>query len=180
MYVLQHEGKSGRDARLLAPRGLARGDFDALAAELGVSPRSAHKVDHLAARCATQRETVVTHWNGEETSNVAEPGDYVVSSLGADRTPLQDRDGNLNTYVIKAKRFPDLYERETGTIEQGEVYRAKGEVEAIHLPGGFDILAPWGERQVAPDGYLLRNGSEVYGNNRETFESTYAWGPRPR
>jgi hypothetical protein len=46
-------------------------------------------------------------------------------------------------------------------------------VDAIRLPGGFDIAAPWGERQQAPSGYLILSGGEVYGNNAETFAATY-------
>ena len=53
------------------------------------------------------------------------------------------------------------------------MYRAKGVVSAIALPGGFDIVAPWGERETAPAGYLLLNGTEVYGCNQETFVATY-------
>jgi hypothetical protein len=30
-----------------------------------------------------------------------------------------------------------------------------------------------GEAQVAASGYLLRNGSEMYGNNKDTFDKTY-------
>ena len=56
---------------------------------------------------------------------------------------------------------------------QGAIYRAKGVVSTIPLPGGFDIAAPWGERQTATSGYLLCNGSEVYGNSRTAFEATY-------
>jgi hypothetical protein len=46
-------------------------------------------------------------------------------------------------------------------------------VDALHLSGGFDIVAPWGERQTAPDGYLILSGRQVYGNNAETFAATY-------
>jgi hypothetical protein len=46
-------------------------------------------------------------------------------------------------------------------------------VDAIRLPGGFDIAAPWGERQRVPSGYLILNGSEVYGSNAEAFRATY-------
>ena len=39
--------------------------------------------------------------------------------------------------------------------------------------GGFDIAAPWGERQTTAVGYLLCNGPEVYGSSRNAFEGTY-------
>jgi hypothetical protein len=61
-----------------------------------------------------------------------------------------------------------------GQTEFGPIYLPKGVVEAIHLSGGFEILAPWGQKQQSPDGYLLLNGTEVYGNDKNTFEATYA------
>ena len=53
------------------------------------------------------------------------------------------------------------------------VYRPKGVVEAIRFEGGFDIMAPWGEKQRASDGWLLLNGRDVYGNHQDTFTATY-------
>ena len=41
------------------------------------------------------------------------------------------------------------------------------------LPGGFDILAPWGERQTGAAGYLLLNGTEVSGSSWDAFAETY-------
>ena len=55
----------------------------------------------------------------------------------------------------------------------GPVYSAKGIVSALPLPGGFDIMAPWGERQTGSGGYLLMNGEEVYGAGTDAFEKTY-------
>jgi hypothetical protein len=46
------------------------------------------------------------------------------------------------------------------------------------MPAGFDIMAPWGERQVGEQGYLILNGGEVYGNNTDTFEATYELVPQ--
>ena len=46
-------------------------------------------------------------------------------------------------------------------------------VEALLFKGGFDILAPWNERQVGPSGYLLKNGDDVYGIEKSTFGKTY-------
>ncbi len=43
-------------------------------------------------------------------------------------------------------------------------------MSALPLPGGFDILAPWGERQTGASGYLLLNGDEVYGSSHEAFD----------
>ncbi len=160
-------------ARLVSDEGLQPSDFRAIAAQLGQSPARARKTGYVAARQARQRETVATRWNGKETTNTAEPGDWIVTNLSPKQEPLRDRGGSLNTYVIVAGKLLELYEPTEGRNEHGAIYRAKGAVEALHLPGGFDIIAPWGERQQAPDGYLLLNGEEVYGNNVETFTGTY-------
>jgi hypothetical protein len=158
--------------RLSAPQGVTPTDFDRIAAEV-TPPVRARKTGFVAARTATAREAVETRWNGAETKNVAEPGDIVATNLDPDGVALRDAAGNLNTYVIRAARFPELYEPTGRATEHGPMHRARTVVEAIHLPGGFEILAPWGEIQRADDGYLLRSGTEVYGNARGTFEATY-------
>jgi hypothetical protein len=116
---------------------------------------------------------VETRWNGKETTNTAKPGDYIVTNLTPQRQPLHDAAGELNIYVISAARFPELYEATGETSKLGPVYSAKGVVSALPLPGGFDIMAPWGERQTGADGYLLMNGEEVYGAGTDAFEKTY-------
>ena len=85
----------------------------------------------------------------------------------------------MNVYVIAADKFPALYERTSEKGAHGAISRAKGMVSALPLPGGFDILAPWGERQRGASGYLLLNGAEVYGASREAFEATYEVLERP-
>jgi len=45
---------------------------------------------------------------------------------------------------------------------------------AVAAPAHAKIdKAPWGERQRARAGYLLLNGTEVYGSNATTFAATY-------
>ena len=101
------------------------------------------------------------------------PADWVVANLAPDAGILRDKGGNANIYAIRAKKFASLYRRAKGQNEFGDIYRATSQVEALYLSGGFEILAPWGEIQQADAGYLLRNGGEVYGNHKETFETTY-------
>jgi hypothetical protein len=86
---------------------------------------------------------------------------------------LRDNKGNENTYVVRSGTFPSLYEPVGGQNEFGQIFKATNTVDAIYLSGGFDILAPWGEKQIAGEGYLLWNGRDVYGNNAETFDATY-------
>lgn len=156
-----------------ADRKLTRADFEQLAAELKIKPMRARKIGFAAAHQAAKTERVDTHWNGQETTNTAQPGDWIVTNLSPQQTPLTDRDGNHNTYVIQASRFAGLYEPTGTKIALGPVYRAIAVVHALRLSGGFDIVAPWGERQQITNGYLILNGEEVYGNQAETFEATY-------
>lgn len=168
---------TGRDAskatRLVSSDQLTASDFLSVAAKLGVAPRRARKVGYVAAYQADLETRVETRWNGKETTAVAKPGDYVVTNLTANREVLRDAEGEVNTYVIKAAKFPNLYDRVEGRNEHGDVYSARGVVDVVFLSGGFDILAPWGEKQRAPSGYIVKNGDDIYGNNKETFEATY-------
>jgi len=164
---------AGGKARLEATAALTPVDYAAIARELGRSPVRARKVGFVAARKAAARKVVETRWNGKETSNTANAGDWIVTNLTPARDVLRDGEGRENTYVVVAGRFTDLYERAEGSNDFGDIHRAKGVVSALELPGGFDIVAPWGERQIGAAGYLLLNGSEVYGASREAFEATY-------
>ena len=178
MFKIVTRGWLRRKHRLVASEKLTAADFQAIASQLGVTPVTARKTGFVTARQVSAREAIETHWNGIESKVVAMPGDWVVTNLARDGRVLRDASGHANTYAIEADKFPTLYEHDTRAGESahtefGAVYKARGQVQAIRLSGGFDIMAPWSERQVGPDGYLLLNGAEVYGNNRETFEATY-------
>ncbi|MEQ1711105.1 MAG: hypothetical protein ABL908_06875 [Hyphomicrobium sp.] len=135
---------------------------------------TARKIGFAAARQATGGEKkVVARWNGKESSDVAKPGDWIVTNMSPQREFLRDRENSLNTYVIRADVFPRLYDRDIGETEHGAIFRSKSVVEAFLLPGSFEIMAPWGEIQRGARGDLIKNGDEVFGNNRETFEATY-------
>lgn len=160
-------------ARLEADTALTPRDFQNIAAELGIRPLRARKIGYVAARAASGNEALETRWNGQKSATAVRTGDFIVTNLTPQRAPLRDNDGNLNVYVIGAQRFADIYESTGESTAHGAVYRSTSIVSAIPLSGGFDIVAPWGERQVITDGCLLCNGSDVYGNCRETFEATY-------
>ena len=174
-----HIDRTGGKARLESDAVLTPADFARIAEELGQAPVRARKVGYVAARKAKAGERVETRWNGKETTNTAKRGDFVVTNLSPQREPLRDDEGQTNVYVIAADKFPALYERTSEKGAHGAIYRAKGMVSALPLPGGFDILAPWGERQRGASGYLLLNGAEVYGASREAFEATYEVLERP-
>ena len=173
MYSIERKGFFRRQQRLVAPGKVSPADFDAIAAELGIKPMRARKIAFVSARAALAVTPVETVWKGEQTRNTAAPGDWIVTNLSTSAVPLRDAGGNANTYVIKPDAFARLYDRADGDTEFGPIYRGKAVVEALLFGGGFDILAPWGERQTATAGYLLKNGAEVYGNERATFEETY-------
>lgn len=172
MYSI--ESNTAGAARLIATERLTAVDFRAIAKDLGVQPSNARKIGFVAARMAAQQQRVETRWNGLESSNVAAPGDWIVTNLTPDRTVMRDDDGHENAYVVKDEAFRRLYVRDhADTPPFGDVYRAVGEVSAIYLAGGFEILAPWNEIQRSDCGYLLLSGEEVYGNQKQTFEATY-------
>lgn len=175
MYSVTRTSPDDSSWRVTSSAPLSPEAFRAIAAEIGAQPVRARKVGRIAARRASSLEHVETHWNGKETEADAAIGDWVVTALAPDGVQLRDASGNANVYVIKADRFPELYEPEPATLTTpcGEVFRPKGIVDAIRLRGGFEIQAPWGATQRAPDGWLLLNGSEVYGNQSETFAAGY-------
>jgi hypothetical protein len=162
-----------RRPRLVADAVLQAADFDLIARALGSAPVRARKIAFIAA-CRTQQSRLVeTRWQGEVTSNQAQPGDWIVTSLDVHRAPLRDAVGNLNCYVIHRDDFERLYERAVGESEWGPVFKARAMVDALFLAGGLDIKAPWGRRQTIETGYLLRNGSDIYGNAARSFRATY-------
>ena len=163
--------RSGKK-RLIARSRLSATDFRVAASKMG-SRLKARKKALIAARKAERREAIETRWNGKETSSTARKGDWIVTALSPRRTALRDQDGALNVYVIRAAAFPGLYARMKGSNKFGKFFKAKGLVKAVYFSGGFDIVAPWGQRQRATTGYLLLNGKEVYGNHVQTFEATY-------
>ncbi len=160
-------------ARLVAPQPLTPADFDAVAAALGEAPQRVRKIGFVAAQLTVERRTIITRWNGKETSAVAEPGDWIATNMNPDRQVLRDADGQLNVYVIPASRFAALYARDDGSTSHGGIYRSLAIVQALYFGDGLDIVAPWGETQRVASGYLLNNGHEVYGNAKQTFEATY-------
>ena len=173
MFRIVRKGPGRDDLRLEADAVLTPADFSRIAEETRTQVVHARKTGFVAARRASKSEAVETRWNGKESHDTARAGDWIVTNLTPQQAALRDREGHVNTYVILAERFASLYEATGGHTEFGAINRAKGTVEAIRLPGGFDIVAPWGERQTSPAGYLLCNGTDVYGNNAETFAVTY-------
>jgi hypothetical protein len=173
MFAIKSTGVRRRKQRIVASTILNKSDFRRIASMLAAKPIQARKIGFIAARKAKRIERVDTLWYRKETHNLARPGDWIVTSLTARKKVLRDGRGNANTYVIKSKRFPKLYEPVEGQNTFGRFFRAKGVVDAIYFSGGFEIIGPWGRKESAGAGYVLLNGKEVYGNNAETFRTTY-------
>jgi hypothetical protein len=173
MFDIVKIGPAPGMPRLVAPVKLQLSDFAKVAKALGAKPFKATKTGFVAARIAKQIERVETRWNGNETQATAEPGDAIVSNMSPNRQVLRDTEGHTNTYVIRRDKFPELYEAVGMACEHGDIFRPKASVEALYLQAGFELMAPWGEIQTADSGYLIKNGGELYGNNKATFEATY-------
>lgn len=168
--------KIGTGSRIVSTNRLDKDAFRQTARETGAAIGRYRKTAKVAALPATERQTIVTYWNGEETTNIAEPGDMLVTTLDEAGVPVRDQDGHMNTYVIGAARFEALYHPVGAPVPEpgfGALYEARGEVEAFAAPGGFEILAPWGEMERAETGYIVLNNDDVYGVAKELFDMTY-------
>ena len=171
MFTIESAGLFRRKQRLIAESRLSEIEFRRVADQVGRKAFKVRKTGLVAARQVD--ETIETCWEGKETTNTARPGDWIVTNLSPQRKVLRDSRGNENIYVIDGPKFCEMYASVGGENEFGQIFKAKNIIDAVYLSGGFDILAPWGEKQTAQEGYLLLNGHDVYGNNTETFDATY-------
>ncbi len=180
MTEFRVEGKGTKAEGLVASEKLSGADFDAIAAAFGRKIQRARKVSMVAARVAREVETIKTEWGTENTTNTAQPGDWIVTNYklavnGSAPKPLLDDQSRLNTYVIKPDVFTQRYKRGLGETPNGPLFVAKDGilVDAIYV-GRLDIVAPWGERQQIGAAYLLRGGAnDIYGNAKSSFDATY-------
>jgi hypothetical protein len=180
-------------ARLTCQEKLSVDDFDAIASQLGVQAKRAERMAMVAAFMATKEIKVDTIWNGETTSNTAKPGDWIVTNMHYKGCILRDDEGRTNQYVVSKDKFPTLYIRapdlyeikpdtavctdDTSIEKYGVLFNRREDaiVDCLFLARGLDIVAPWKEsvRQRIKSGYLLRQGADVYGNDKRSFEGTY-------
>jgi|GEM_PF-5004367 len=178
-HDMSYDIMGGRSPRVVANRILsADHDFDMLIRDLkefNCIPFKAIKTAPVSARQVQHEEEIVTHFDGLETKNIAEPGDWVVTNMDAGGQIIRDVQCHTNTYIIREDKFSQLYQSGKGVTEFGEIYRPQNEafIEALYLAGGFDIVAPWGERQRTSTGFLVRKAGEVYGIHSGAFGQTY-------
>ncbi|MCP4933474.1 MAG: hypothetical protein GY927_04555 [bacterium] len=173
MFKLHTLPGDANGQRLIASDAMTPESFDELAKMLNIPIVQARKIGFVAAQQSQKEQFVETLWNGKESQITAQIGDWVVTNLTPNLSVLRDKDGNANIYAIRADKFSSFYKRHEGANSFGDIYRAISQVDCLYLSGGFEIMAPWGEVQLADQGYLLRNGSDIYGNHKDTFDATY-------
>ena len=119
------------------------------------------KMPPMTYTVATQQMPVVTITSdGKETQNVAEPNDIIMSG------PSQEN------YVVKAAKFPKLYQGKLGAVvipEQGP--------RMVALYTGqqpITFTAPWGESMIMkPGDYLVKGDDGYYRVAKAEYEQTY-------
>jgi hypothetical protein len=129
---------------------LVGAEFRKVADQIGRKTFKARKLGLVAARKAVKAETIETRWDGKETTNTTRPGDWIPTSHPNARC----------CWTIRATRTP-----RSSRPTRSPIYTGR----SVYL----SILAPWGEKQTAREGYPLLNGRDVYGNNAKTFDATY-------
>lgn len=194
-YRVEFSGKNDL-IQVVSDRILSADDFLAIESELktkGIEAFDARRTGFVSAQQVGEggRIRVATSFDGVETENWAEPGDWIVANMDksfdnqqppnsdisvAESHVVRDEAGSYDRYVLKPQNFAKRYEATSHRTSQGVVYRSKTPqhpVRAVALPGGFDIIAPWGERQRRSVGYLLLSHGDVYGIYGPSFDMTY-------
>lgn len=142
------------------------GPFSSYVSSLGATPRMASKFQRINARPAKPGEVVHTVLadGTNETSNVAQEGDYVVNNVGS---PEQ--------WIVRGKDFVKKYVEDEGNPG---VYRPKGgPMEVFDVGEDIEGVAPWGENmRVKKGGYIMRdpnNPNDAYGIGLDEFNKSY-------
>ncbi|MBU6486249.1 MAG: PGDYG domain-containing protein [Burkholderiales bacterium] len=120
-------------------------------------------LDKSSVEFSGTRQEVMTMIDGiEETRNIAEPGDAIITGPKGER------------YVLTPEKFSKMYEQDPNEPNR---YRAKNVIRAIQLSESVELVAPWGEIQKAlPGGRIAQaetDETDVYLIEREAFEMTY-------
>ena len=101
--------------------------------------------------------------------------DVVITNANIDGSPIIDKNGKANTYIIPFETFDRKYEFDFES-KYGNIYRPKGEAQKfIEISEDIEILASWGEKQFLKSGSFLNisNKEDIYGIAREEFLKTY-------
>jgi hypothetical protein len=110
---------------------------------------------------AEQQQPVVTNTaDGKETQNVADLGDIIMSGPSSEN------------YVVKAAKFPKLYQGKVG----GTVIPEQNPRMVALYTGqpAITFTASWGEQMVCKLGdYLVQDGDSYYRVAKAEYEQTY-------
>lgn len=122
-------------------------------------PGSMPAMSYTVASAETPVVTITS--DGKETQNVAQPNDIIMSG------PSKEN------YVLKAAKFPKLYQ---GEIGQTVVPEQGPRMVAVYT--GKDVVsftAPWGEAMILkPGDYLVKDGDQGYYRIAKVeYEQTY-------
>ena len=108
-----------------------------------------------------QMPVVTTTSDGKETQNTAEPNDVIMSG------PSREQ------YVVKAAKFPKLYQGQMG----GPVHPEQGPRNVALYTGNVPVnfTASWGESMVLkPGDYLVKEAEgKYYRIAKSEYEQTY-------
>ena len=173
MFSVVRKDEDGGHARLESDAVLTRENFQRIAGEIGISPIEARKIGHVAVRTAIKTEVVETRSNGKETTNTACPGDYIVTNLSPQREPLLDRDGHLNIYVIRAAKFPDLYEQPVSAARTALSTAPRASSPRSRCPAASTSPPPGASGRPQPGAISSAKAPEVYGVSKDAFDATY-------
>ena len=109
-----------------------------------------------------KEQPVITYTSdGKETQNVASQGDIIMSG------PSREN------YVVKAAKFPKLYQ---GQVGQTVVPEQSPRMVAVYTgKEPISFVAPWGESMVLkPNDYLVKDGDQGYYRIAKVeYEQTY-------
>lgn len=152
-----HSTLSSLDYRPVKKRKLMYSFFDLEEGMMTRMPKLSYGVN------PTNGITVVTILpDGKETRNTANQGDIIMCGVSGEK------------YVIRAEKFPKLYEGKIG----GKVHPEQGDRMVARYDGAAAVTfrAPWGEDMILKKGdYVVRekDGSGFYRIAKAEFERTY-------
>jgi len=177
-YKIDYQTSGGRTfPRLSSTARLSPdNDFEWITRDLdqhGLQRRQARKTGMIRASRAVGGEQIEAHsTDGFQGFSTAQPGEFIATKIDRDLQVVRNPEGKLDQWVIKPERFYELYTPASST--DPELFQPKGKViEVLPFEGGIDIVAAWGEHQAIENGYLVRNGDDVYGVNAAWFHATY-------
>jgi hypothetical protein len=158
---------------LITEEQMQNADINQIASQMQFQPTSKKKLVYqyvqssenmppMSYAVAQQKMPIVTNTaDGKETQNVAEPNDVIISG------PSREQ------YVVKAAKFPKLYQGQIG----GRVHPEQGPRNVAVYTGSQPVTftASWGESMVLkPGDYLVKEAEgKYYRIAKQEYEVTY-------